>query len=150
MIATVQQEKDSYLGKPRSGDAFPFSYQSIRIESGSRPVGFRFSKSITEISAALGDREIIVCGESHNAETGFDKAISELIERSALLTYGSLYGSTTSNGWAAHPDPEQCKTNAILEIVERDAVLAHWYSSSPFIEISKHEIPLDIQAWVLT
>jgi hypothetical protein len=150
MFATIQLGNKNEYGEVRSSkNDFPFAYQSLRIETGFRPIGFRYSKSITEISATLNDREILVCGESESHDLGFDKAISELIERSALLSFGHKFGATTSNGWAAHPNVEQARKNAILEIAERDAVLAHWYSKTPFIEVPANEFPLDIQAWVL-
>lgn len=150
MFATIQRGNETNLDEVRSSKTdFPFAYRSLRIETGFRPIGFRYSKSITEIAATIGDQEILVCGESETHDLGFDKAISELIERSALLTYGHKFGSTTSNGWAAHPDQEQARKNAILEIVERDAVLAHWYSKTPFVEVPAEELPLDVQAWVL-
>lgn len=145
MIAVAQQERN----RSQDTGVFPFSYQSIEIKSGTRPVGFRFSISITDISATLNGHELVVCGESEDHGISFDKATSELIERSALVTYGSIFGAKTSNGWAAHPDREQARRNAIYEIVERDAVLSQWYSQTPFMEIPKEEIPLDIQAWVL-
>ena len=143
MIAVAQQEKNYAL----SARAFPFSYQSLEIKSGSRPIGFRFSKSITDITAVLNGQKILVCGEDENHGISFDKAHSELAERSALLTYGMSFGAKTSNGWAAHPDRDHTRANAIYEIIERDAVLAQWYSSTSFLEIPKEEMPIDIQQW---
>lgn len=150
MLATFQQGKQIIVDKSvlSSKPDFPFIYDSFQIYNGSRPIGFRYSKYITEISAQLCSNQIIVCGESALQTADFDKAISELIERSALITYGAQFGAKTSNGWAAHPDQNQARINAILEIVERDAVLAHWYSQTPFIEIPREEFPLDIQAWI--
>ena len=150
MIATVQQEKELRSEGSPSHVAFPFSYESIRIETGFRPIGFRFSKYITEIAGVLNGKEVIVCGESNDHDSGMDKAISELIERSALLIYGPQYGAETSNGWAAHPIKNQARINAILELVERDAVLAQWYSKTPFVQIDQDTLPSEIRTWAKT
>jgi len=125
----------------------PFLYNSLRIEEGHRPVGFRFSKHIFNIVANLNGREIVVCGEAETRELAYAKVTSELIERSALLTNAAKYGVGTSNGWAAHPDRKQAKINATLELVERDAVLAQWYSSTPFLQIDSVSLPIEIQSW---
>jgi hypothetical protein len=150
MFATFQRDNQIEIDESPSlyKADFPFTYQSIQISTGFRPIGFRYSKYITEISAHLDGQEILVCGESESQDIDYQKAFSELIERSALIKYGSLCGAKTSNGWAAHPQQVQVRMNAILEIVERDAVLAHWYSRTPFIEIPYEEFPLDVQAWV--
>lgn len=150
MLDQNQHEIEIEVGDQSFQKSSPFNYSSIQIETGFRPIGFRFSKYITEIRAKLGSHEILVCGESDDDEVSWKKAFSELYERSALITFGSIFGATTSNGWAAHPNREQARQNAILELVERDAILAHWYSKTPFIEIPKNEFPLDIQAWVVT
>ncbi|MDZ4660406.1 MAG: YcaO-like family protein [Pseudomonadota bacterium] len=147
MIAAIQKEETFNSGRSHLKSALPFSYESIRIETGRRPIGFRFSKYITDISAVLNNREIIVCGESDDQDTGMNKAISELIERSALLAFGGQYGAETSNGWAAHPTKDQARMNAILELVERDAVLAQWYTKTPFTQLEQDQLPLEIISW---
>lgn len=125
----------------------PFVYDSIRFEVGHRPIGFRFVKHILTITAKLNQHEFIVCGEADNFELAKAKVFSELIERSALLIYGSNYKVVNSNAWAAHPDNIQSRINSICELVERDAVLAQWYSSTPFLEIELSSWPLEIQHW---
>ena len=148
MIATAKQKWIGHHESSRSLPAFPFAYESIQISTGTRPIGFRFSKFITDVAAVLNGREISVCGESCDHDNGMDKAISELIERSALLVYGPQYFAETSNGWAAHPKEDQARTNAILELVERDAVLAQWYSRTPFLQLPNDQLPLNIKNWV--
>ncbi len=150
MLDQNQHEIEIEVGDQSFQKSSPFSYSSIQIETGFRPIGFRFFKYITEIRAKLGTHEIFVCGESNDDEVSWQKAFSELYERSALVAFGSTFGATTSNGWAAHPNREHARLNTILELVERDAFLAHWYSKTPFVEIPKNEFPLDIQAWVVT
>lgn len=125
----------------------PFAYESLTAEVGRRPVGFRFSKQIINIRARFHGRTIIACGESEDSETARAKALSELVERTALLQSGESLGCETSNGWAAHPDRQQSRLNSIFEIVERDAVLSHWYASAPFLEIRIDELPRSIRNW---
>lgn len=150
MFTTIQQDNENKIDESVSSNKtyFPFTYQSIQISTGFRPIGFRYSKYITEISAQLDGHEIVVCGESEIKGIDYQKAFSELIERSALIKYGSNFSAKTSNGWAAHPQKDQTRINAILEVAERDAVLAHWYSQTPFIEVPNEELPFDVQAWV--
>jgi ribosomal protein S12 methylthiotransferase accessory factor YcaO len=61
-----------------------------------------------------------------------------------------LAQATTSNGWAAHPSEAQAKLNAIFELVERDAVLAQWYSKTPFLRLTSAEFPENLQRWAST
>lgn len=128
----------------------PFKYESIKVTEDKRPQGFRFYSHSTVIKATLHGKEILVCGEGFDNSTASAKAISELIERSVLIEHALINSSTlkTSNGWAAHYDEEQAKLNAILEVVERDAVLAQWYSSTPFLEIDSSTLPASIQLWM--
>lgn len=125
----------------------PFVYDSIRLEAGRRPTAFRFAKHILNITAKLNQHEFIVCGEADDLELAKAKVFSELMERSALIVYGANYQAINSNGWAAHPDGTQARLNAIYEVVERDAVLAQWYSATPFLELEQSQWPLEIQHW---
>lgn len=147
MQASVREENLNSEDLALSKQLRPFSYNSLRIEEGLRPIGFRFSKHIINIIANLNGREIIACGEAETRELAKTKAISELIERSALITNSEKYNTQTSNGWAAHPEKAQAKINATLELVERDAVLAQWYSSTPFLQIDSATLPIEIQNW---
>ena len=125
-----------------------FKYESISIEAGYRPIGFRFFQSIVNIKAKLRGRELIVAGEASTHELAFAKARSELIERSVLISAPESYRTETSNGWAAHPSFEYAKLNAIFELLERDAVLSQWYGSTPFLQVPKSELPKDLQRWL--
>lgn len=126
----------------------PFPFEAVSVEEGQRPIGFRFSRYIINIKATLLGREIIACGESDNKDTAHAKALSELIERATLISGPDSYGSLTSNGWAAHPDSKQARLNAIFEIAERDAVLAQWYSSTPFFVLDPSSYLFEIQTWI--
>jgi hypothetical protein len=123
--------------------AIHFEFESIRAENGKRPIGFRFSEYILNIFAQFKGHPVVACGEANTSESAEAKAFSELIERSSLI----LHGAETSNGWAAHPVQDTAKINAILELVERDAVLAQWYTSTPFLEITLDSLPKHIQSW---
>lgn len=147
-IMTVQQidiSENANMSVLLSG--LPFVYDSIHLEVGHRPIGFRFVKHIFNITAKLNQHEFIVCGEDDDLELARAKVFSELMERSALIEFGSNYKATNSNGWAAHPDRTQARLNAIYELVERDAVLAQWYSSTAFLELEQSQWPLEIQHW---
>lgn len=145
---SVQQQyaiENNDIGRLLLGQ--PFTYDFIRLEVGYRPIGFRFAKHILNITAIINQRELIVCGEADDLETAKAKVFSELMERSALIVYGDGYQATNSNGWAAHPDCAQARCNAIFELVERDAVLAQWYTGTPFLELEQSDWPIDIQQW---
>ena len=141
------QERSSLLEKMERPNALPFSFDSITTEFGRRPIGFRFANHSINIKACLSGNEIVATGEDSSYDVAEAKAFSELIERSALLSLGQKYGAKSSNGWAAHPHKSQAETNAIHELVERDAVLSQWYSSTPFLEIDPRSFPYAIQKW---
>jgi hypothetical protein len=126
----------------------PFRFENLRVEQEQRPQGFRYSKFMFSIRAKFGADEIIACGEGVSGEVAKAKALSELIERAALLSFGKIFSAENSNGWAAHPDKEHARINAIFELVERDAVLSQWYCSEAFNVIKSNEFPLDVQEWI--
>lgn len=148
-----EQFKHEYeTDKTDMSTLLPFKYDSLRVVEDKRPQGFRFYSNSVTIEAKLFGREIIVCGEGFDTATASAKAISELIERSALIDHAIKNPSIlkTSNGWAAHFNEEQAKINAILEVIERDAALAQWYSSTPFLEIDSTTLPASIRSWTKT
>jgi hypothetical protein len=128
----------------------PFAYEDVCVSTGSRPVGFRFSQSIINIEARLYGQQINACGEGASGDLAMTKAIAELIERSAMMTWLKENPSApiaSSNGWAAHQTFEEARSNAVFERVERDAVLAQWYSSTPFLEIGSDSLPARLRGW---
>ncbi len=149
-LKEIKQPEASIIDQTDLFQILPFSYKHIQVSKEQRPVGFRFYKNTMTISAKLRDKEVIVCGEDENNEIAVSKAISELIERSALIELAANNPEIhkTSNGWAAHFDQETAELNAVLEIVERDGVLAQWYSQTPFVEIDVHTLPQNITSWV--
>jgi YcaO cyclodehydratase, ATP-ad Mg2+-binding len=127
----------------------PFPYTECRVTEGSRPDGFRFYPHIINIEAELFGRRFIVCGEAESTDLAMTKAVAELLERSALFGWINQGSGRmiSSNGWAAHSTIESAKAAAILELIERDAVLAQWYTTTPFQEIPNHELPFPIRLW---
>lgn len=49
----------------------------------------------------------------------------------------------TSNGYACHPSEEEAKLRAILEIVERDALLLRWYTEQELTRVEDADAPRD-------
>jgi hypothetical protein len=129
--------------------ALPFPYVSCNVTSGSRPDGFSFYPHIINIEADLLGRTVWACGEAHEPELAMTKAVAELLERSALITWKIRNSSRalSSNGWAAHSSADAAKSAATLELIERDAALSHWYTATPFLEIPFNELPISIQEW---
>jgi len=125
--------------------AYPF--QGLSVEIGHRPEGLRYSQHIINIKATLEGHRIVVTGEGDSIRLALAKACSELTERAALISTGDLYGATTSNGWSAHPEFQTARQHAVFELIERDAVLAQWYSSTPFLKIRSDQFPLDLKKW---
>ncbi|MFP5458494.1 MAG: YcaO-like family protein [Bacteriovoracia bacterium] len=130
--------------------ALPFDLRDVRISRGSRPVGFRFSQFIINVEAELNGAKISACGEANTEDLAMTKALMELVERVSLAQRPFKRTKTaprTSNGWAAHETLPQAKNHAVFELVERDAVLAQWYLSSPFLELSPEDWPVEIVKW---
>lgn len=133
--------------------SLPFAYQDLKISIGSRPVGFRFSQSIVNIEAQFQNVSFLTCGEADNQNLAMTKALAELLERTAMKEWSTKNPQSTvqsSNGWAAHQSQESARLNAVFERVERDAVLAQWYSKTPFLQIASESLPQDIQEWANT
>lgn len=47
----------------------------------------------------------------------------------------------TSNGYACHPSPDEARARALLELVERDALLLRWYSSREPVVVDEAAAP---------
>ena len=122
-------------------------FDSTSVVEGCRPVGFRFYRHIVNIDAKLGTRKLTASGEADSLELARTKAQSELIERWALLSSSDCQQAETSNGWAAHPNRDQAKLNAVFELVERDAALSQWYSATPLFQIPNNELPARFREW---
>lgn len=128
--------------------SLPFQLTDVSVFESIRPVGFRFRKHAYNISGFLKGKSLVVTGEANNQELAITKAVAEFIERCALFEFACNHSDVkSSNGWAAHTDPVAAQENAIRELVERDAVLRHWYSMTPFFEITNSTLPESILSW---
>jgi hypothetical protein len=74
-------------------------------------------------------------GVAVTEEVAFGKAVSEAIERWAMLTASHV---KSSNGFAAHWDSNVAAMSAADEIIERDAFLCHFLTKTPF-QLLNHE-----------
>lgn len=129
---------------------YPYQYDQITIREDIRPTGFLFYPFSYTIEALYKTRELVVCGEGFSHEEAFTKCFSELIERSCMIDEVQKCPKlgTTSNGWAVHTDYGKSYRACVFEKVERDAVLAQWYSQTPFVEVDFETLSPDIQFWV--
>jgi hypothetical protein len=112
-----------------------------------RPVGLRFSQYsfVTEVSA--GEFVGFGYGEAPTKMLAIQKSIAEGIERAIYQSSKSFVGAVSSNGWAAHLNVKLARQSATEELIERDAVLLHWLSSTPMKELSRESFPRWLQKW---
>jgi hypothetical protein len=76
-------------------------------------------------------------GFADQATSAMQSAIGEAVERFCFgQTKLTAPEMQTSNGWAAHVTETLAMESAVSELVERDAVLVHWLSKTPFEKIS--------------
>lgn len=47
----------------------------------------------------------------------------------------------TSNGYAAHPSEDEARLRALLEVIERDAILVRWYTEQELIRVAGAGVP---------
>lgn len=129
----------------------PFEYKNLRLLADSRPVGFRFSKYVVNVEADFQGMHLVVCGEANTQEFAATKAVAELLERTAMKSWLDQNPDLVienSNGFAAHMNADLARENAIFERMERDAVLAQWYTATPFLQVAPNTLPEDLRAWV--
>lgn len=147
LISANQNQSDSPGEWWRS---LPFEYQCLKLTADSRPVGFRFCKHSVNIEAGFRNTQLLVCGEADSQEQAVTKAVAELLERTAMknwLDENPHLEIENSNGFAAHVTEDLAREAAIFERVERDAVLAQWYTATPFLLIAPETLPIKLQAW---
>ncbi len=129
----------------------PFQLSDVVVAESVRPIGFRFRKFSFNIAGKINGKDILVTGEADQKELAITKAVAEFIERCSLIETSAYQPEIkTSNGWAAHTSEVEAKENAIRELVERDAVLRHWYTRTPFHVLNLNSLPEHIQQWVKT
>lgn len=140
---------DEQMQKTEWWQSLPFPIEACAVSSGTRPEGFRFHTNIVNIEAVLNGKTMLVCGEHNCPELAMTKAVAELIERATLWKWNkaNVKNIKSSNGWAAHQSIEQATKAAVFELIERDAVLAQWYSATPFLEIDPSDLPFHTRKW---
>lgn len=113
-----------------------------------RPLGFRFSKYSFVTEVAAGEHVGTGYGEAESKLVALQKSIAEGVERAIFLAFtSSLWKTSNSNGWAAHLSRRSAFSSALDELLERDAVLVHWLTESPFTEIMPATWPAWLQSW---
>ena len=124
---------------------------ALKIESIQRlPDGlaFRFLKNVYVTTMSSGEYTELGYGEADFPLIAIQKSISEAVERVLYrVLKGSSHGTQNTSGWAAHLNRELAKKAALQELLERDAVLAHWLCEIPFQEIRLDTCPAWIQSW---
>ncbi|MBI2519943.1 MAG: YcaO-like family protein [Bdellovibrio sp.] len=87
------------------------------------------------VSAQVDGQIFTGRGIAGDEDTAFLKALSEMVERVYCF-----YHKIGSNGVAAHPDRDQAILNAKKELIERDAVLCHTLTNTPFFHFLAHDL----------
>lgn len=129
----------------------PFQLSDVVVAESVRPIGFRFRKYSFNIAGKINGKDILVTGEADKRELAITKAVAEFIERCSLIETSAYQPEIkTSNGWAAHTSEIEAQENAVRELVERDAVLRHWYTRTSFAVINLNSLPEHIQQWAKT
>lgn len=103
--------------------------------------GFRFGAFDAEVPLAWSWAE--------RASTGARLLVpTSLVGRPPLGS--ARLADATSNGYACHSDREEAKLRAVLEIVERDAVLLRWYTSEPPLRLAVPGDTSDVRLFLAT
>ncbi len=126
----------------------PFQLSDVVVAESVRPIGFRFRNYSFNIAGKINGKDILVTGEADTKNLAITKAVAEFIERCVLIESSENQPEIkTSNGWAAYTSEIEAQENAIRELVERDAVLRHWYTRTSFAVINLNSLPEHIQKW---
>lgn len=123
-------------------------YKLVDLTPHRRAPGFHFLPHAYRCRIEANGIGCFGYGEAMSPLTAIYKSISEAVERTTFkLTLGSPLVTPTSNGWAAHPDLPSFEHHALLERVERDAVLVHWLTQTPLLELVIATLPARYQTW---
>ncbi len=129
----------------------PFQLSDVVVAESVRPKGFRFRSYSFNIAGKINGKNILVTGEADTKDLAITKAVAEFIERCVLIESSvNKHEIKTSNGWAAHTSEIEAQENAIRELVERDAILRHWYTRTSFDVFNLNSLPEHIQQWAKT
>jgi len=82
-------------------------------------------------------------GSAGDRSLALQKAVGELIERSAFFTDPTAPAKRTSSGYASHENEAQARENAQAELIERDIVLCHWLQKIAPFWLKENALPLE-------
>jgi len=110
------------------------------------PSPFKFS-FLTTISG--GGHTGTGYGSANNKLLAVEKSIAEALERIIFKNLKNTpYGTQNTNGWATHVSAEAAKQNALEELLERDAVLVHWFQQEPMTVTNDLSYPPWLSRWI--
>lgn len=122
-----------------------------RLVKSVRSVGYRFSPFSFHAEISLDGEEDVFSGfgESNSELLALQKALSEAVERAMIRALKRHVGTraATTNGWSAHPSEQKSKILARRELLERDAVLSHWLTKTPMLELEPSAVPRWAARW---
>ncbi len=97
-----------------------------------------FYPELSDLSAEISieNKTFIGRGSDLDINTATRKAVVEAIERACAF----FDGKRNSNGVAAHPIKDLAKKNATFELIERDAFLCHFLTSTPFEKVLESDL----------
>ncbi|MGE4107755.1 MAG: YcaO-like family protein [Bacteriovoracia bacterium] len=127
----------------------PLTFKITASSPAKRMQGYRFNRhSIMTKIEAEGEVVASGYGESDFELLALQKSISEAVERCVFKLAKKLNPDLrSSSGWAAHLTPQKARAAAQTELLERDSILLHWLSQTPFLEIAAHTLPKDLIEW---
>ena len=77
------------------------------------------------------------------------RVVSDLVHPRQSVRHEGVLGpkitAPTSSGCAAHTDWDEAKARATLELIERDAIMRHWFTQQPGIAVIPDTLPASIQ-----
>lgn len=128
-----------------------FTLQIEKTTQDVRPIGLRFSRYSYISIARIGEHVGYGYGEAETKLISVQKSMAEAVERVVFKTLkNTSYGTPNSNGWATHLSFEKAQNSALHELLERDAVLLHWFTQTPLREISPQSFPSWLKKWIDT
>lgn len=77
------------------------------------------------------------------------RVVSDLVHPRQSVRHEGVLGpkitAPTSSGCAAHTDWDEAKARATLELIERDAIMRHWFTQQPGTAVIPDTLPASIQ-----
>ena len=67
-------------------------------------------------------------------------APADLVFLDLRPSHAPRFGPTISTGWSAHATAQAALETAVLEVIERDAIVGAWWGSYPLVEVDEPEL----------